>query len=97
VFPLTLTGKTLYTHLAIKKLLTAHTQSAMPRDTVTKRVGMRRSSAMPVQKSEKRRAVMRESASVPATKEKKRRSGVRERRNWMLRKAWFLKLAWLGY
>jgi len=52
---------------------------------------------MPVQKREKRRAVMRESASVPATKEKKRRSGVRERRNWMLRKAWFLKLAWLGY
>lgn len=86
--PLTVTGRIFQIHLATKKLLTAQIQTAIPNDTVMKRVGTRRSSAMPIQKREKRIAVMRDRATVPAAKETKRRRGVRERANWIARNAW---------
>jgi hypothetical protein len=53
----------------------------IPNDTVTKSVGMRRSSAIPIQNREKRIAETRDKATVPATKETKRRRGVRDRAN----------------
>lgn len=74
-------------HLATKKLVTAQTQTAMPSDTVMKRVGTRRRSAIPIQKREKRIAVTRDRTIVPAAKETNRRRGVRERANWIARNA----------
>jgi hypothetical protein len=92
VLPLTLIDKILQIHLATKKLLTAQTQKAMPSDTVMKRVGTRRSSAMPIQKREKRTAAMKDRAIVPAAKEAKRRRGVRLRANWIARNAYSIGL-----
>jgi hypothetical protein len=59
----------------------------MPSETVTKSVGTRRRSAMPIQKREKRRAVMKERASVPRAKARNRAMGVNERTNWIRTKA----------
>jgi hypothetical protein len=56
---------------------------------VTKRVGIRRRRATPIQKREKRTAETRERMRRPVTKEAKRRMGVRERRNWIARKDCF--------
>ena len=79
--PLKLTGIILYVHRAIKNEATAHTHTAMPSETVTKRVGTRTSKAAPIQKSEKRRAVTKERRIVAIEKEAKRARGVNERMN----------------
>jgi hypothetical protein len=85
--PDTLTGKIFQIHLATRKLLTAQTQTAIPNDTVTKRVGMRRRSAMPIQNRENMTAATRDTAIIPAVKETKSRRGVRDRPNWIARNA----------
>jgi hypothetical protein len=86
--PLTLSGIRLYAHLATIKLVTAQSQMAMPRDTVTKSVGTSTRSATPIQKSEKSRAVINASRTVPMTKEAKRAMGVKESTIWMNKKAY---------
>lgn len=86
VLPFTLTGTTLYTHLATKKLVTAQTQTMIARLTVMKSVGTSTSSATPIQKSEKRRAVMSERKRTPREKERKSAMGVKERMSWERRK-----------
>ena len=87
VLPRTLTGRIFQIHLATKKLLTAQIQTAIPNDTVTKRVGMRRSSAIPIQNREKRTATTRDTTTIPAAKETKRRRGVKDKANWIARNA----------
>jgi len=57
----------------------------MPKLTVMKRVGMRTSSATPIQKREKTSAVTNERRIVPIAKEAKSRRGVADRRSWMAR------------
>jgi hypothetical protein len=69
--------------------VTPQIQIPTPRLTVTKRVGMRRRRATPIQNREKRTAETRERMRRPVTKEAKRRMGVRERRNWIARKDCF--------
>ena len=76
----------MYTHRAIRNELIAHIQIAMPSETVTKRVGTSTRSAVPIQKSEKKRAVTKDKRIVAIEKEAKRATGVKERMNWMERK-----------
>lgn len=71
----------------MKKLVTAQIQTAIPRETVMKRVGTSTRRATPIQKSENTSAVIRERRSVPIVKERKSARGVKERRSWMKRNA----------
>jgi hypothetical protein len=88
--PLTLTGIKLYTHLAMIKLLIAHIQTPIARETVTNRTGIRRIKATPTQKRENRRAVMKDRAMVPRAKEAKRAMGAKERMIWTkMKDYWF--------
>jgi hypothetical protein len=84
--PRTFRGTILYAHLAIKNELAAHIHTAMPSDTVTKRVGTSTSSAAPIQKSEKRSAVTKEKRIVAIEKEAKSAIGMKDKINWMNRK-----------
>jgi tRNA A37 methylthiotransferase MiaB len=81
--PLTLTGIISYSHFAPRKDTTAQSQTAMPHDTVTKRVGRRIMRAVPTQKREKRRAVVKEMRMVATEKEAKRARGRKEKASWM--------------
>jgi hypothetical protein len=86
VLPLTLMGTMLYTHLAIRKLLTSQIHTAIPMLTVMNRVGSKTRSAIPIQNRENTAAVIRDRRSVPTVKEAKSRRGVAQRRIWTPRK-----------